>query len=241
MYELLAGCEGVPKCIWSGVDGDKFVLMLSYVKGTAAEVVKDVRVLGRQLLDILQAVHEKGVVHRDVSPDNILVTPEGRYVLVDFGCAKRYLNPDGSHIPYREGRPFIGKLLFCSLASTLYIQQSRRDDIESLGYLLAHYAGGGRLPWQDTTRVEEVRRAKMNTDVIASLYGPAADIIRAAQNMGFDEEPNYDALKAMLGYPTGWSQSSSSDIPATPSPSVLNRSASTSAAEHVLSPYAMPL
>jgi serine/threonine protein kinase len=127
-------------------------------------------------LDRIQYVHEHGYLHRDIKPDNFLMgcteETKGLVYIVDFGLSKRYRLPNGEHVPWRGGKKLTGTPRFASLAThegygsfyprsfilSLFVrsfhpyahvdvEQSRRDDLESMGYMLVNFLSG-RLPWQ---------------------------------------------------------------------------------------------
>ena len=113
--------------------------------------IKTVCLLGIQMLQRIEFMHEKGFIHRDIKPENFVVGLNDKSSLVhiiDFGLAKRYKDKNtGQHIPYRENRHLVGTARYASINSHLGIEQSRRDDIESIGYVLVYFLLG-RLPWQ---------------------------------------------------------------------------------------------
>jgi len=120
----------------------------------------------------LEAIHKKSIIHRDVKPDNFLIGL-GKAVniihVVDMGLAKYYRDPQsGTHIPYRDGKALTGTVRYVSVNSHLGIEQSRRDDLESLGYIFI-YLLKGKLPWQglkvdgERKRYEKILEIKIST------------------------------------------------------------------------------
>ena len=96
-------------------------------------------------------MHSNRFIHRDLKPDNLAVGLGSRsniIYLFDFGLAKQYKNPKTrKHIPYRDNKELTGTVRYASLNTHLGIEQSRRDDLESLGFVLVYFHHGF-LPWQ---------------------------------------------------------------------------------------------
>ena len=136
--------------------------------------MKTVLMLADQVISRIEYVHTKNFIHRDIKPDNFLMGIGchcDKLFLIDFGLAKKYRdNRTRQHIPYREDKNLTGTARYASINAHLGIEQSRRDDMESLGYVLMYF-NRTRLPWQGLKaatkkqKYEKISEKKMSTPV----------------------------------------------------------------------------
>lgn len=215
----LRGQVGVPKILWCGAEGE-YTAMVMELLGPSLEdlfnkcgrklTLRTVLTLAQQLLDRLEMVHSASYVHRDVKPDNFLLgrgERRGVVYVIDFGLAKKYRDPQSlEHIPYREDKNLTGTARYASINTHLGIEPSRRDDLESLGYVLL-YLLRGSLPWQglkaDTKakKYERVMLKKMETNASVLCEGFPAEFRRYFEyvhSLRFEDEPDYGMLRALF-------------------------------------------
>jgi serine/threonine protein kinase len=113
--------------------------------------LKTVCVLGIEMIKKIKFVHDRNHIHRDIKPDNFMMgidKTEDQLYVIDFGLAKKYRSSTGKgHIQFRSGKPITGTARYCSTNTHRGYEQSRRDDLESIGYVLVYFYKGCQ-PWQ---------------------------------------------------------------------------------------------
>lgn len=168
-----------------------------------------VLMLAIEMLNRIEFVHEKGFLHRDIKPENFVIglnENSNTVYIIDFGLSKRYKDKNSNqHIPYRENRHLVGTIRYASINAHLGVEQSRRDDIESIGYLIV-YLITGRLPWQskpDKGRgtVNKIMDKKLITPpeiLCKNLDVEFSYFFHYCRNLKFEDRPDYLSLRYLF-------------------------------------------
>ncbi|XP_057536789.1 casein kinase 1-like protein 2 [Amaranthus tricolor] len=219
LYKILQGGTGIPNVRWYGVEGDYNVLVMDLLGPSLEDLfnfcsrkfsLKTVLMLADQMINRIEFVHSKSFLHRDIKPDNFLMglgRRANQVYLIDFGLAKKYRDTTThQHIPYRENKNLTGTARYASMNTHLGIEQSRRDDLESLGYVLMYFLRGS-LPWQGLKagnkkqKYDKISEKKVSTSIEALCRGyptEFASYFHYCRSLRFDDKPDFAYLKRIF-------------------------------------------
>ena len=171
--------------------------------------LKDCCMIGIQILDRLEYIHSKFVVHRDVKPDNFLVGKEDESIIyiIDFGLAKKFMSSrTGKHAKFVINEKWSGTTRFASANSLRGVVQSRRDDLESLCYLLLYFLKGS-LPWdnalgrtelEDLVLIYKIKKFIQPEILFLGFPKELTDFYKYCRKLEFAQKPNYNYLRSLL-------------------------------------------
>ncbi len=215
MYNTLRNKHGIPGVHWFGLNSSHRVLVMDFIGPSLDKIynnnkdcfnISGVLKLGINILDLIECVHENGIVHRDIKPANFLMNRNSELYIIDFGLSKFYRDTvDRIHIPYGTKKKFTGTPRYSSKNNHNGIEQSRRDDMESIGYMLI-YLMKGRLPWQGLdddkkTKYSLILNKKTIIDVselCKDLPKQTVTYMNYVNNLQFEDCPNYDYLRGLF-------------------------------------------
>ncbi|EFJ10942.1 hypothetical protein SELMODRAFT_127114 [Selaginella moellendorffii] len=219
LYRILQGGTGIPNIRWFGIEGDYNGLVLDLLGPSLEDLfnfcnrkfsLKTVLMLADQLINRVEYVHSKSFLHRDIKPDNFLMglgRRANQVYIIDFGLAKKYRDPSThQHIAYRENKNLTGTARYASINTHLGIEQSRRDDLESLGYVLMYFLRSS-LPWQGLKagtkkqKYEKISERKMSTTIESLCKSYPSEFhsyFHYCRSLRFDDKPDYAYLKRIF-------------------------------------------
>ncbi|XP_029116998.1 casein kinase 1 isoform X2 [Elaeis guineensis] len=219
LYILLQGGSGIPHLKWFGVEGEYSVMVIDLLGPSLEDLfnycnqkfsLKTVLMLADQLISRVEYMHSRGFLHRDIKPDNFLMglgRKANQVYIIDYGLAKKYRDlQTHKHIPYRENKNLTGTARYASVNTHLGVEQSRRDDLESLGYVLMYFLRGS-LPWQGLKagtkkqKYDKISEKKMLTPVEVLCKSYPSEFISYFQycrSLRFDDKPDYSYLKRLF-------------------------------------------
>jgi serine/threonine protein kinase len=210
--------EGIPEVLYYGtIANDTKALVMSYLGPSLENLFdfckrtlssKTIAMIGIQLIDRLEHIHNKGILHRDIKPDNFLIgigDNRGKVFMVDFGLSKSF-RENGNHISYRNNKNFTGTYRYSSIRNHRGVEQSRRDDLESVGYMLIYFAKG-KLPWQGmkiedkaerNRAIYKKKRTFSASELCEDLPREFYDYIRYTRMLRFTSRPDYNYLRSLF-------------------------------------------
>ncbi|KAH9426665.1 Casein kinase I isoform gamma-2 [Dermatophagoides pteronyssinus] len=169
-----------------------------------------------QIIARIETLHSIGFIHRDLKPENFMIgfpqTQQYRIIhLIDFGLCQRYRNPyTMEHFSPSCHNRVVGSMLFMSCNSHFQLKQSRRDDLESLAYLLLYFLNGKNLPWntnsanafaknnplQHCRKVGSMKQCLTPDELFKNHSKVFANFLSYVRNLDFTDEPDYEMIRS---------------------------------------------
>lgn len=223
LYKLVygPGSGGFPRVRWYGTEGDYNVMVLDLLGPSLEDLfnacnrrfsLKTTLMLADQMISRLEYLHSKNYLHRDIKPQNFLIgrsRHRHRVFLIDLGLAKKYRDPKTmQHAKFRSGLSLTGTARYASINTHMGYEQSRRDDLEALGYVLVYFAKGGQLPWQGLcpgaprkvkyAAIRDKKCAVPVEELCRELPVEFTTYLNYSKSLKFEEQPDYSYLRRLF-------------------------------------------
>ena len=235
-YESFRGQSGFPEMYWYGQQDDYNVMIFELLGPSLEDLfafcgrqfsIKTCLMIIDQLLLRLEVLHSKGLLHRDIKPQNILLgsgTNGNTVYMTDFGLSREYkANMDGTKHQTLTRCRLVGTTRYASIRGhsgqgayddrckkylilIISLVQSQKDDLESLGYMMI-YLVQGKLPWQGLRAANSVEKdllvmkkkiALSTSALCAGLPQEFAEYMRYVKSLKQGEKPDYAMLRKMF-------------------------------------------
>jgi len=219
-YKIMDYLRGnhIPSIKLYGSSGDYNILIMELLGKSLAYYIKKLEVfsihttamIAYQIINILQYIHIRGIVHRDIKPGNFVMGLGENNLdlyIIDFGFAKKYKSMTTNKIyPLTESHKLTGTSRYASINAMKGLQQSCRDDLESLGYMLYFFLRGN-LPWMG---IKEKNREDLDKKILEKKVETVNEILGKdlpiqfceflayAKNLKYEEEPDYNLFKGKM-------------------------------------------
>ena len=201
-----------------GYSGDYNLLVMQYMDKSLEDIlhirktfsIKTTAMIGFQLIGVLHYIHDKNYIHRDVKPDNCVMGSDElneNLYLIDFGLAKKYRSSRTlKQYPMTRKKKLTGTARYASIHALEGFEQSRRDDIEAVGYVMAYLLRGG-LPWQGLKiktkenkykNILEKKKEISSEELFKGFPIEFAEILDNVKKLEYLEEPEYEMLRNKL-------------------------------------------
>jgi len=222
---------GIPNLHWAGKAHEYYFVILDRLGPSYSDLLEECSLTGLPInkvmhlategITILERLHNWGILHRDMKPNNFLTSRNSGFYkdsrhnnrnkvfLIDFGLAKKYLDENRKHHLLSDGHKLVGTARYVSCNTHLGLEQSRRDDLESFGYVLV-YLATGHLPWMGlkesckSRRYERIGEIKMSIPMSRMCRGlPKCFLyyLNYCKQLDFSEKPDYEYLRNLFRRP----------------------------------------
>ena len=199
-----------------GYSGDYNILVMQLLGKSLEELfnkklkfsIKTVSLLAYQMITVLQYIHDRHIIHRDIKPDNFVMglnKDNATLFLLDFGLAKKFRSSKTlEQYPYIKKKKLTGTARYASIHALEEMEQSRRDDLESVGYVLMYFLRGN-LPWQGLKikskedrykKILDKKKETTSEQLCKNFPDEFREYLEYCRNLEYTENPKYDKLKS---------------------------------------------
>lgn len=205
IYKYIGKKAGIPAIKWFGQEEDKFYyLVLPFYEKSLTSLknklhMKEIYKIGQNILDILKFIHSRNIIHRDINPNNIMLDATNHIHIIDFGFAKTFMKTPTEHLSIntKKKEHIIGTLNFVSIHVHNGYEPSRRDECESIAYIMLFlFKSAIDSLWSYSYPNETVKNIKLQQ--FMNYPKNIGEFIKYCNNLCFEENPDYEFLNTLF-------------------------------------------
>ena len=214
VMKYLKGSPGVTSLLGCAKldDGRHYLVMeilgpsLAEVKGRLTEC--EAKQIGNGMLKTISAIHDMGMVHRDIKPDNFLFSKSNDngdcLHVIDYGFCKLYRDREGAIVPQSNTAAPVGSPVYMSGDVHKCKDAGRKDDLESMCYVLLVLLDG-TVPWHSMSfatslsndEIGSMKKGISSYDLVGNARWLGA-MLEYVKLLSYESTPNYGLLRDML-------------------------------------------
>ena len=208
---------GIPELIKLGKKNNNLILIESkkgrslydlFVENNRKFSLNEICLIGIQCIERLKFIHSKNYIHRNIKPENFVIgldDPHVIYLQNFYLCEKYRSSKTNQHAKFKYTKEIVGTERYGSVNALRGLRQGRRDDMESLCYMLIYFFLG-KLPWQgisadsETERHQKLLKEKKSFKIENYKQIPKDfyTLFNYVKNLKFEEEPKYSLMIKLL-------------------------------------------
>jgi serine/threonine protein kinase len=200
-YLFKSNTQFIPTLKWFGVFNNYYFIVLNLLGKSLNHYKKEMNhisfeeclTIGKKMIQCIQGIHSQGFIHRDIKPSNFVFDEKReKLYIIDFGFAKKYEDIDGLHYQLSIKKKIIGTPNYISLNLHNGLEPSRRDDLESISYILL-FLYLDKLEWtnMELKQMREIKLTILQNNIIPKQF---KDFILFCRNLKFSEKPDYNYI-----------------------------------------------
>jgi len=219
LYQVLSHGINVPRLHYYGIEMENNVMVIDLLGKSLEELfnlcdrkfsLKTVLMLADQMISSIEFIHQMCYIHRDIKPDNFVMgvgKNSNQVYIIDYGLAKKYIDNDtNEHILFSGGKSLTGTARYASVNALSGCEQSRRDDLEALGFVLVYFLQG-QLPWMGIigkdrqlkySKICEQKKSTSFESLCKGLPNEFLVYFQEIRSYSFTQKPNYIGLRKLF-------------------------------------------